>query len=238
MKQKLLDSMRIAKSKEESDLWPHVDDLPPETPGRWTAKDQLAHLTAWRVIAASELDLVRTAGAGHTGPRDFDAENARIYQEKHEQAAALIRDTAINSWEQVARSVEACSDEVLAKPRSRRPEEQLWQDICIIYHHLMEHLVYWQLDRGDDAAAEDAARWGYELAESMFPADSQRGVAAYNVGCIYALRGRADAAIPHLRAGLRLRPDIRDWAKRDPDLDPIRSTRALRKLLGDEPANP
>ena len=79
MKQKLLDSVRIARSKEESDLWPHVNDLPPETPGRWTAKDQLAHLTAWRVIAASELELVRTGGAGRIGPPDFDAENASIF---------------------------------------------------------------------------------------------------------------------------------------------------------------
>jgi hypothetical protein len=234
MKQKLLDSVRIARSKEESDLWPHVNDLPPETPGRWTAKDQLAHLTAWRVIVASELDLVRTGGAGRIGPRDFDTENASIFQETHEQPAVLIRDAAINSYEQVARSVEACSDEVLARPRPGRPEEQLWQGVCITYHHLMEHLVYWQLDRGDDTAAEEAAKWGYELAERMFPADTQRGVVAYNIGCMYALRGRAGAAMPHLRAGLRLRPDIRDWAKRDPDLDPIRRTRALRELVGEE----
>jgi hypothetical protein len=233
LKLKLLDSMRIARSKEESDLWPHVNDLPPETPGRWTAKDQLAHLTAWRVIAASELDLVRTGGAGRVA-RDFDSENARIHQETHEQPAVLIRDAAINSWEQLARAVEACSDEVLARPRPRRPEEQLWQDVCIMYHHLTEHLVYWQLDRGDHTAAEEAAKWGYELAAKMFPADTQRGVVAYNVGCMYALRGQPDAAMPHLRAGLALRPDLRDWAKRDPDLDPIRSTRALRELVGEE----
>src|SRR4029077_18060094 len=126
-----------------------------------------------------------------------------------------------------------CPDEVLARPRLRRPEEQLWQDVCIMYHHLTEHLVYWQLDRRGEMAAEEAASWGYELAERMFPADSQRGVAAYNVGCIYALRGRAGAATPHLRAGLRLRPDLRDWAKRDPDLDSIRSSPELQTLLGE-----
>ena len=234
MKRKLLESMRSARRKEESDLWPHVDDLPAETPGGWTAKDQLAHLTAWRAIAASELDLVRTGGAGRYVPRDFDAENAKIYQEAHQQPAVLIRAGALDSWEQVARSVEACSDETLARPRPRRPEEQLWQDVCVIYHHLMEHLVYWQLDLGNEAAAEESATWGYELAERMFPADTQRGVAAYNVGCIYALRGRADAAMPHLRAGLQLRPDIRDWAKHDPDLDPIRSTAAFSELVGEE----
>jgi len=234
MKQKLLESMRIARSKEESDLWPHVDDSPPETQGRWTAKDQLAHLSAWRVIAASELDLVRSGGPVRGGPREFDAENARIYNETHEQPAVLIRAAAINSWEQLARSVQACSTKVLARPRLRRPEEQLWQDVCIMYHHLMEHLVDWHLDRGDEAAAQETARWGYELAEKMFPADTQRGVAAYNVGGMYALRGRADAALPHLRAGLELRPDLRDWARLDPDLDPIRSLRSLRELIGEE----
>jgi len=234
MKQRLLDSIRIARGKEESDLWPHVNDLPGETPGRWTAKDQLAHLTAWRVFAASELDLARAGAPVRDAPRDFDPENARIYHEARDQPAVVIRDAAVKAWDQLARSVEASTDEVLAMPRVRRPEEQLWQGICITYHHLTEHLVYWHVDRGDEAAAAEAATWGYELAETMFPGDSQRGIVAYNVGCIYATRGRADAAIPHLRAGLQLRPDFTDWARRDPDLDLIRSTPAFQELVGEE----
>ena len=85
---------------------------------------------------------------------------------------------------------------------------------------------------GDAAGAEHAAKWGYDLATSTFPDERTRGPAAYNHGCFYAKHGRAAEAMPYLRQGIELRPDLREWAKQDRDLDPIRSTGELTNLLG------
>jgi hypothetical protein len=235
MKQKLRDLIKAGRDKERSALVPEVDDAPPEAPGRWTAKDQLAHLTAWRKVAAAELDAVRTGGSGPVVSDDDDVANAEIYERTRHQPAASIRDAAKSSWDQLEAAVEGCSDEDLAKPRIRRPafHELMWQLIPNhAYIHLAEHLVYWHHDRGDEAAAEEAAKWGYERASSTFPDDRERGVAAYNLGCFYAVRGRANEAMQLLREGIELRPDLRDWAKQDTDLDPIRSTPELANLLG------
>lgn len=234
MKKKLRDLINAGRDREGSDLVPHVDDAPPDEPGRWTAKDQLAHLTAWRQVAAMEFDAVRTGGLGPTVSDNDKIANAEIYERTHNQPASSIRDAGQSSWDSLAAALEACSEEDLAKPRLRHPEqdESLSQLIPNhAYFHLAEHLVYWHSDRGDEAAAEEAAKWGCEVATSTFPDDRGRGVAAYNLGCFYAARGRAEEAMPLLRKGIELRPDLREWAKQDTDLDPIRSTPALTSLL-------
>jgi len=44
----------------------------------------------------------------------------------------------------------------------------------------------------------------------------------YNLACVEALGGEGDAALEHLRRAVELEPRSRDWARSDPDLDPIR----------------
>ena len=64
----------------------------------------------------------------------------------------------------------------------------------------------------------------------MLPDD--RGTAAYNLGCFYALLGRAVDAGPLLRAAFWLEPELREWARQDSALDSIRGSPALVDLLG------
>jgi len=232
MKQKLLQLIRTGAAKEQSDLLPHVNDVPAERPGAWTAKDQLAHLMAWRQVAAAELDAVRTGGPGPDVSDDDDLENAKIYEATHHQTAASLRDAGKRSWDQLAAAVGACSEEDLAKPRTRQPGQPVWQVVSnSSYSHLAEHLGSWAADHGDETKAEEAAKWGHDQAVAAFPDAPGRGVAAYNLGCFYAKRGRAGEAIPLLRTGIELRPDLREWARQDSDLDPIRTVPEVAALL-------
>ena len=82
-----------------------------------------------------------------------------------------------------------------------------------------------------DDAAEEAAKWGHDLASATFTAERSRGSADYNLGCFYAARGQAEKAIPYLRSGFELNPMLREWAMNDADLDPIRSAPDLVILL-------
>ena len=233
MKDKLHDLIKAGRDKETAELLPYVNDAPPEEPGHWTAKDQLAHLTAWRQYAAAEMVAVRTGGPGPIASDDDDVENAKTYRETHDLPAATIRTAGSTSWDQLSAAMEACSDADLTKPRLRRPAQPLWQNIPNnTYFHLAEHLANWHSERGDEAAAEQSAWWGHDLASSTFPNDRTRGVAAYNLACFYAKRGRVEAAMAQLRKGFELRPDLREVAKQDPDLDPIRQTLELAGLLG------
>ena len=225
--------MRAGREKEASDLLPHVDDSPPSQPGRWTAKDNVAHLSAWRRTAAAELEAVRTENpAPAFVSEDIDENNAKVYEATRNQHAAAVLDEASRSWETLAAAVEACSEGDLLKPRIRRPEQAAWQVIPgNTFFHIAEHLAYWHSERGEDSAAEAAAVWAHDLAFASFPDDRQRGTADYNLGCFYAVRGRAEQAIPLLRSGIEMNSNLREWARTDTDLDSIRSTPELVRLL-------
>jgi tetratricopeptide (TPR) repeat protein len=233
IKDKLRSLMKAGREKEASDFIPHVDDSPPSEPGRWAAKDNLAHLSAWRLTAAAELEAVRTGNpAPLTVSEDIDEGNAKVYEATRHQPAASVLDEARRSWTTLEAALEACSEDDLLKPRIRRPEQPAWQVIPgNTYFHVAEHLGYWHSERGEDAAAEEAAIWAHDLANATFTDDPQRGIADYNLGCFYALRGRADDAIAYLRSGIELNPSLREWAKTDTDLEAIRSRPELVRLL-------
>lgn len=233
-KEELRDLIQTGRQRERIHLQPYVNDTPPDQPGQWTAKDQLAHVTAWRRVAAAELEAVRTGVPDPLVAEGDDVENARIYEETHRLPAATVIEAAERAWDQLSSALEACSEDVLSKPRirDRGAEAWLWQVVPDNVHHLAEHLVYWQTEAGRDADAEDAARWAYEIASSTLPGDRGRGTAEYNFGCFYAVRARLDEAMPHLLRGLELRPDLRDWAKQDSDLGLIRARDDLVGKLG------
>lgn len=53
----------------------------------------------------------------------------------------------------------------------------------------------------------------------------------YNLACCEALAGRKQDAIEHLQIAFEKRPSLRDIAKEDSDLDPLRDDPAFRELI-------
>ena len=54
----------------------------------------------------------------------------------------------------------------------------------------------------------------------------------YNLACCESLAGRTADAIEHLRLAIEGREHLRELAKEDSDLDPIRAERAFKQLIG------
>jgi len=78
-------------------------------------------------------------------------------------------------------------------------------------------------EAGEYDAVIDRARPTVEASEYAAP--------LYNLACCEALAGRTDDAIGHLRTAFERRPDLRDLAKNDSDLDPLRDESAFRELV-------
>jgi tetratricopeptide (TPR) repeat protein len=215
----------------EAELARASDDSPPPEPGRWTARDHLAHLAAWREHAAAVLDAART-GAPPPVVHDEDERNAEIHAETRGLSAAEVADRAARSYDRLLRALEACSDDDLLKPRGGGSDAPAWQTVPGNGEtHVAQHLVYWHVEHGDEAAAERVARRLYDIEVEAFPDQELRADATYNLGCFYATIGRTAEAVELVREALALRPGLRDWAARDPDLDAIRPL-----VLGDQPA--
>lgn len=232
LKDSLLMLVAATREKEAADLVPHVDDSPPDA-GRWTAKDNLAHMSAWRDHAAGVLEAVCSGGPAPHFVDDLVVENAKIYTATHDLPARTVLEEARRSWERLKSAIEACSADDLTGPRPGRPDQQAWEVIPGDTHfHLAEHLGYWSSERGHEEAAEKAAIWAHDLNNDAFSGPVQRGYADYNLGCYFARHGRADDALPYLRNGIELVPRLKEWAKEDTDLDPIRGSPELTALLG------
>ena len=53
----------------------------------------------------------------------------------------------------------------------------------------------------------------------------------YNLACCEALTGRKEDAVAHLRVAFERRPSLREIAREDADLDPLRDEAAFRELI-------
>jgi hypothetical protein len=231
LRDRLVESL-LAAREQEAMLLALVDDASPVEHGRWTAKDCVAHLNAWREHAVRALAAAQhgTAFEGPATDTDLDARNAEIYKEHHGDGAATVRAEAAESYTALIEAVTACSDADLLR---ERPDNggPVWRGVPGNGHgHVAQHLSYWAVEHGDPVAAEEAAKWSYAIDSELFP-DNQP-VADYNFACFYARNGDADKALPLLRAALRARRDLRAFALEDVDIEPIRDDPRVESLLG------
>jgi len=231
VKEKLLRA--IAEGQErEAELEKVVVDEPAHADGTWNAKDHLAHLAWWRRRSAATLEAVRTGGELPPAvPDDDGVQNAIIYAEVKDLPAAAVKAAAHDSWAALRKAVEDSAESDLVRPHPRRPESQVWEAVPGAVGHAGTHVWSWLLDIGDETHALEVARWSADLEEGFFTTPQQLAESRYNLACVYARVGRAQDALPLLRASFAAQPDLAAWARKDKDLDPIRNDPAVIELL-------
>jgi tetratricopeptide (TPR) repeat protein len=230
LKQRILLTVQEGRVK-ESELDAVSTDVPANADRRWNAKDHLAHLAWWRDRDARMIDAVRTGGTPPPAVED-DAQNAITYQTYRDRPLGEIREFARTSWDRVIEATAACSEADLIKPHPYSSSNVMWQTVCgVAFDHTGTHLTYWYLETGDVAKAEGAQRWWHDMHMRVAVDARHRAYAAYNLACFYARLGRAGEALPLLRQSFEWRPDLREHAHKDTDLDQIRDNSAVRLLL-------
>jgi tetratricopeptide (TPR) repeat protein len=213
----------------EGELIALTDDQPSAISDRWTAKDHVAHLAAWREHA-EHVVRAATAGAAYPEVPDIDAANAETYAANRDRPAHDVKVAAANSYAELISALRSAADADLKRPREGRPGE-VWRSIPADGHqHVGQHLIQWHLEAGDTDSAEQIALWVREL-DDHFSDPQSRAAAAYNLGCFYARIGRDEHAISQLAASLQLDPSLREWAREDADLVTIRPLPEVQRLL-------
>lgn len=206
-------------------------DAPADASGRWSPKDHLAHMAWWRVRNADLITAVRTGGQIPPSVED-DAQNELIYRASRDRLAADILAEARSSWDFLIAAIEACSEADLFRPYPHANGRALWESVPGHGHgHLAQHLMFWYLESGDEASAEEAQLWVRELESGVTADERQRAFATYNLACFYGRVGRAAVALPLLRESLSGAPELVDLARKDPDLDPIRGDGEVAAFL-------
>ena len=231
MKEKLLRTVDEGRAR-ESELEALAVDDPADPDGRWHAKDHLAHLSWWRWRSAKTLDALRTGDELPAPVDDDDAvTNAIVYAEIKDRSTADIKADAHDSWDALRSAVENSSETDLSKPHPRFPQTQAWEVVPGAVSHAVTHVWSWYLDVGDEEPAIAVANWASEVEGRFFTTPEQLADSRYNLACAYARLGKPGEALPLLRDSFEAKPELRQLARRDQDLDRLRDDPEFKKIL-------
>lgn len=191
----------------------------------WSGKDLLAHITSWKQQAAMRLRGDPTAVPDATDEQ-VNAANAGFFEAHAGQPWEAVRDDAEATHVDLMHEIEVLSDATLDDPHfggwtSGLP---LWRTLASnTLGHSFAHLAEHAIQRRDAAQAVHLATQMVEVMNSMSSDPGYLGAVEYNGACLMARAGETTAALDHLAAGLRARPDLVEWSKKDPDLEALRS---------------
>ncbi len=214
-----LRSMRAAERDVFGALDPAVRDRPIR-PGDWSPKDHQAHLTAWKAIQA---DRIRATARGET-----PASDTRETDERNAELQAMRVGWA---WDDIVREADEVSLQLETEIQSAGSALLVEAEgmIGLIFGNTSPHALThfaWLVDANVGVDPERVAAFVDEherQIEETPLADADRAIAVYNLACAHSIAGRLDRARPLLRTAFRLRPDLAEFAKGDPDLAALRN---------------
>ena len=213
-----LEAMRAAERDVFGALDPEVRDRPMR-PGDWSPKDHQAHLTAWKRIQSERIQAATRGEQLAADARETDERNAELQ--------ALRADSP---WEEIAHEADEVSDRLVADIRAAGTELLTSREGMVgqIYgnsaSHATTHFI-WLSDAGIGVDTERIVAFLADHERQLMDAplsDADRAVGLYNVACAHAVAGRLDRARPLLRTAFRVRPDLAEFARNDPDLVQLR----------------
>ena len=219
MRTGLIDGLQASRATERA-IYEALDPTERDTPdadGGWSAKDILAHLSAWRQRESDVLAARREGGETPSTPDiPIDDVNAAFHTERADWPWEQVEADAETTSTTLMAEVSGADDETLADPKV----------VATIMGDGAEH------DLGH--LSEVAARVGLgslvlALADTTLAIIDRGGwpsradaFARYNLACFHALAGNLDVARSLLRQALPAEEELRTFAPADDDLIALR----------------
>ena len=223
----LVQNLRACRAAER-DVFAALDpadrDAAPAS-GGWSARDELAHLSAWRQRQADVMVARREGRPKPVLPAvDIDETNALFHAERAGWA-----------WDQVDADADATAEKLIAEIVAADDETMADMEIIASImgdgpEHDLAHLAGIAEVVGLSQRVVDLAG----LAEAMIDRGGWPSRSAafgrYNLACFHALGGRLDSARSLLRQALPVEEELRSLAPDDDDLIALRDE--ISSLIG------
>jgi len=216
----LIESLRACRAAER-EVFAAIDPAERDAPGAdggWSAKDELAHLSAWRRHQADVMAARRESRAEPPMPAsDIDETNAAFHAARADWSWGRVDADADATADALIVEVRTASNATLFDPKilgsimGDGPEHELAHLGAIASGVGLEPMVL-ELADGTRAMID---RGGWPPRSAAY--------ARYNLACFHALGGRLDEARALLRLALPQDEELRTLAPGDDDLVALRS---------------
>jgi len=215
----LIGGLRACRDAERA-IFAALDPATRDTPGPdggWSAKDNLAHLSAWRQRQATRMAALRQGLPEPALPsEEIDETNAVFHAERAGWAWEQVTADADATAEALISEIAAASDETLADQKT------LGSIMGDGPEHDLGHLGAIAAGVGmSDRVGALADRIQVMLDAGVWP-DRAAAYARYNLACFRALAGDLDGARALLRLALPGQDELRTLAPTDDDLLALR----------------
>jgi hypothetical protein len=191
---------------------------------KWCAKDIMAHNAFWKEHLANNIQAV-ARGEAPTPVDDYDQANLECFEENKDRPCDDIVGFSERIHGLIAEVVRTMDENALQSEEAWPGQEgrPAWQSVVgTSYTHPITHLAQYH---AEDARGKQATKLWKDAVELLGGLDESprwQGLMHYNQACMCSLAGMYDAAVDELRQALQLRPDLTEWSKQDPDLNPLR----------------
>ena len=214
----LIEALRNGRAAER-DVLAALDPAVGEAPaadGGWSAKDILAHLSAWRQRQADRLSARREGLEDpQLGGSEIDVINAGIHTERAGWA-----------WDRVMADAESTAEALIAEVAAADDETVDPKMIGSIMgdgpEHDLEHLAHLAARTGLESRVLELADTTLAIIDRGRLPPRSAAMARYNLACFHALGGRLDIARSLLRQALPEQEELRTLAPKDDDLIALR----------------
>jgi hypothetical protein len=205
------------------------------TPDLWSAKDHVAHNSAW---IADTARIVAAAAQGETPEPipSITVFNPQVFADQQHMPWGAVMSDLTKADTALREATAACSEAVLLDPAlfPWLDGQPIWTRVFVDgYEHLFEHFGQFYLERGDVARATSWRLAAIEPARPLVGDTEAFGYLLYNLGCFYAETGQPGPAVAAIRASFASVPDMRKEVAEEPALVPIHNEPAFQELLAE-----
>ena len=200
----------------------------------WSAKDNIAHISAYRRRMSNNLAAV-ASGSAPQRTTDLDQANAEIFAAHQMDSWERVISEHEQSFAAIIQALEDLEESDLATfgyfPWTT--DRPLWRGIAgnSALHPLI-HLCGYLTQHNQEDLAVQIYEIAAPLLSTLDDSPAWRGMVQYDLACVYALAGKPGSALATLKSSFELAPEMIDWARQDADLDSLHGEPKFTALLG------
>jgi tetratricopeptide (TPR) repeat protein len=197
----------------------------------WGVKDLLTHLAFWGDHFNCQLEASHEGRHVPEAGDYYEILNDGILLRNMDKSFEDARRDEEAVFEKSIALLEAESPDDLADPKKyayMNGKTLLDRALGIECWHVASHISDYYIKQGQ---YDRTALLQEDFTARLLSFPTWKANAYYNLACFYSLNGKKDKALKNLELAFNEKPDLKEWSKKDSDMDPLREEKEYQSLI-------